>query len=33
MGSWNKFNEPSKLNKKGIIEEDLKHVKKICDTF
>ena len=42
MDSWNKFNEPaplvedhyySKLNQKGITEEDLKHVKKVCDTF
>ena len=42
MDSWNKFNEPvplvedhyySKLNQKGITKEDLKHVKKVCDTF
>ena len=42
MDSWNKFNEPvplvedhyySKLNKEGITKEDLKHVKKVCDTF
>ena len=42
MDSWNKFNEPvplaenhyySELNKEGITEEDLKHVKKVCDTF
>ena len=40
--SWNKFNEPiplvedhyyRELNKEGIIKEDLKHVKKVCDTF
>ena len=42
MDSWNKFNEPvplvedhyySELNKEGITKEDLKHVKKVCDTF
>ena len=42
MDSWKRFNEPvplveghyySKLNQKGIIKEDLKHVKKVCDTF
>ena len=42
MNSWNKFNEPvpfvedhyySELNQKGITKEDLKHVKKVCDTF
>ena len=42
MDSWNKFNEPiplvedhyySELNKEDIIKEDLKHVKKVCDTF
>ena len=42
MESWNKFNEPvplvedhyySELNQKGITKEDLKHVKKVCDTF
>ena len=42
MDSWNKFNKPvplvednyySKLNQKGITKEDLKHVKKVCDTF
>ena len=42
MDSWNKFNESlplvedhyySKLNQKGIAKEDLKHVKRVCDTF
>ena len=42
MDSWDKFNEPvplvedhyhSQLNKKGIAKEDLKYVKKVCDTF
>ena len=42
MDSWNKFNEPvplvedhyySELNKEGITKEDLKHVKKVCDTY
>ena len=42
MDSWNKFNEPvplveehyySELNKQDITKEDLKHVKKLCDTF
>ena len=42
MHSWNQFNEPvplvedyyySKLNQKCITKEDLKHVKKVCDTF
>ena len=42
MDTSNKFNEPvplvedhyySKLNQKGITKEDLKHVKKVCDTF
>ena len=42
MDSWNKFNEPvplvedhyySELNKEGITKVDLKHVKKVCDTF
>ena len=42
MDSWNKFNEPvplvedhyySELNKEGITKEDLKHAKKVCDTF
>ena len=42
MDSWNKFNEPvplvenhyySELNREGITKEDLKHVKKACDTF
>ena len=42
MDSWNKFNKPAplvedhyynKLNQKGITKEDLKHVKKVCDTF
>ena len=42
MYSWNKFNEPmplvedhyySELNNEAITKEDLKHVKKICDTF
>ena len=42
MNSWNKFNEPvplvenhyySELNREGITKEDLKHVKKVCDTF
>ena len=42
MDGWNKFNEPvplvedhyySELNWEGIIKEDLKHVKKVCDTF
>ena len=42
MDSWNKFNEPvplvedhyySELNKEGITKEDLKHVKKVYDTF
>ena len=42
MDSWNKFNEPvplvedhcyNELNKEGITKEDLKHIKKVCDTF
>ena len=42
MDSWNKFNEPvllvedhyySELNNEGITKEDLKHVKKVCNTF
>ena len=42
MDSWNKFNESlplvedhyySELNQKGIAKEDLKHVKRVCDTF
>ena len=42
MYSWNKFNEPiplvedhyySELYNEGITKEDLKHVKKVCDTF
>ena len=42
MDSWNKFNEPvplvedhyySELNREGITKEDLKRVKKVCDTF
>ena len=42
MHSWNKFNVPvpliedhyySELNKEGITKEDIKHVKKVCDTF
>ena len=42
MDSWNKFNEPvpmvedyyySELNMEGITKEDLKHVKKVCDTL
>ena len=42
MDSCNKLNEPvplvedhnySELNWEGIIKEDLKHVKKVCDTF
>ena len=42
MDSWNKFNKTvplvedhyySKLNLKDITKEDLKHVKKVCDTF
>ena len=42
MDSWNKFNRPvplvedhyySKLNQRGITNEDLKHVKEVCDTF
>ena len=42
MDSWKRFNELmpseedsyySKLNKKGITKEDIKHVKNVCDTF
>ena len=42
MDSWNKLNKPvplvkyryySKLNLNGITRRDLKHVKKVCDTF
>ena len=42
MDSWNKFNELvplvedhyySELNKEAITKEDLKDVKKVCDTF
>ena len=42
MDSRKRFNEPvplvedhyySELNKEGITKEDLKHVKKVCDTF
>ena len=42
MDSWNKFNEPvpmvedlyfSELNQESITKKDLKHVKKVCDTF
>ena len=42
MDSWKRFKEPvplvedhyySKFNQKGITKEDLKHVKKVCDTF
>ena len=42
MDSWKRFKEPvplvedhyySKLNQKSITKEDLKHVKKVCDTF
>ena len=42
MDSWNKFNEPvplvedhyySELNRECITKEDLKRVKKVCDTF
>ena len=42
MDIWKRFNEPvpsvedyyySELNKEGITKEDLKHAKKVCDTF
>ena len=42
MDSWKRFNEPvplvkdhyySELNKECITKEDLKHAKKVCDTF